>query len=439
MASVGTIKNIGQLHIFALSGAVAVLAVAAFATPALASDSFRARLPSAEKVVSDFGSDPIRGGAACQVVSNAMLILADPSDEWDQGNGPDAQRHQDLDRCKTEAAYASAIKSGAMSPGPIPQSPDPDFYAKTIKPIVKKIDTLAEDSEFQQTVAKRYLGGQDYAHWESYQKIQWASQKELAEQRNHVITKTLLIYLGLLTACLFFVWRAFRPWRYDAKTATLRVGGHTYAVHYDAGVVVESNASHSTQHIPGTQTIEVNQFGHQQVVRTTPGRSVTTLHETIHLIEKSGRERVMKLDDWGVSARAGHQVGGVFVVPKGRSEGEYLQIWNFTLDEAKRDKGTFLRTFGLRLFGFSMVTLAVMFLIVLYATISAMLDGETGIADESAVGIYLLGLFIGVVVAAVAQLIILALRQRRFAADIAAPIGRLAATDARESAALAAA
>lgn len=365
------------------------------------------RFPSAEQVLEDFGDDPVRAGAACEVMRNAMVIAGGYKSEWSSGNSTIAKQYRGLDHCSNNDRHASAIEAG-------------------------RISGLAEDAEFERTVAKRYLNAADYARWESYESLQWSIREELASKHRNETFSFFMMLLVPFALCLFFVWRAFRPWRYEPESRTLRFGGRTYKVHYDAGVVVQSNASQSTQHFAGTQTVEVDQFGGRRVIGSTSGHSVTTLRETIHLIEKSGRERVMRLDDWSVSARAGHLVGGLFVVPQGRSSGEYLQIWNFTLDESKQDRTVMLRTFGLRPFGWVMVILALTLAFVIFSSIVIVANNVTGI-ESSVVGFVALALFAGAIIATILQVLIVRLRRKRYDRDVARQIGKLAAADAREA------
>lgn len=66
-----------------------------------------------------------------------------------------------------------------------------------------------------------------------------------------------------------------------------------------------------------------------------PISSQTVTHDQVFLADGSGREHALKLQNWDLATREGHELTAVWVVRKGKSSGPYLAIRNHTTDDTQ--------------------------------------------------------------------------------------------------------
>jgi len=393
---------------------VAVLLCLAVALAPAASakrgSSLVSRLPAVDKVVRDYAPDRSSQGAACAILANALRSMSSEGN-LRLGSGAEPERFRAYEKCRVRAindARGEGANVGAVS---------------------RQLEDKARDPDFQREVARRYFSSADYERWESDQKIQWQLADELDANERYFSLIMLAPYLLVFAAGALLFLRALRPWTYDSQRGLLRFGGRTFGFHHRGGVVAQAAASRSTHHVPGTQTIATNQYGHSRVVSSTSGYSYTTLHETIHLIDDAGREHVIRLDDWSISARGGHLIGALHAIRKGRGTGPYLRIWNFTLDETTSNRAAIKRMFGLGFLGWAGLTATIGNVGLLLAGGFAMLSVQEGTGAAAAVPI-LLSFPIAMLVATAIHLRVRTRRTERFEHEIAAPLRALAKIEA---------
>ena len=75
-------------------------------------------------------------------------------------------------------------------------------------------------------------------------------------------------------------------------------------------------------------------FSHTAPVRIT---SKTVTHDEIYLVDADGQEHALRLQDWDLSVREGHELTAVWLVKKGKSSGDYVVMHNATLGETNYD------------------------------------------------------------------------------------------------------
>ncbi len=66
-----------------------------------------------------------------------------------------------------------------------------------------------------------------------------------------------------------------------------------------------------------------------------PVTSQTITHDQVFLADGNGREHALKLQNWDLATREGHELTAVWVVRKGKSSGPYLAIRNHTTDDTQ--------------------------------------------------------------------------------------------------------
>ncbi|MBX3564339.1 MAG: hypothetical protein KF730_07155 [Sphingomonas sp.] len=331
------------------------------------------------------------------------------------GSGPEPKRFRDYEKCRVQAindARTEGLDVGTAS---------------------RRLEEKARDPDFQREVSRRYLSSADYQAWESGQKIQWQIADELDANTRYLNLIMLVPYLLVFAAGMFLILRALRPWRLDSQSGLLRFGGRSFTFYQQGGVVVQAAASRSTHHVPGSQTIATNQYGHSHVVSSTAGYSYTTLHETIHLIDGTGHEQVLRLDDWSISARGGHVIGAMHAIRKGRRTGPYLRVWNFTLDETTSNRAAIKKMFGLGFLGWAGLTLSIGNVGLLLGGIFAALSVQEGMGAAAAVPV-LLSFPFAMIAATVVHLRVRKRRTERFEREISAPLRASAEREARAAA-----
>ncbi len=68
-----------------------------------------------------------------------------------------------------------------------------------------------------------------------------------------------------------------------------------------------------------------------------PVTSRTVTHDQIFVADESGKEHALKLQNWDLATREGHDLTAVWLVKRGKSSGPYVAIRNHTTDETLHD------------------------------------------------------------------------------------------------------
>jgi len=66
---------------------------------------------------------------------------------------------------------------------------------------------------------------------------------------------------------------------------------------------------------------------------TAPITSQTVTHDQIFLADGTGKEHTLKLQNWDLATREGHELTAVWLIKKGKSTGPYVAIRNHTTDD----------------------------------------------------------------------------------------------------------
>lgn len=66
---------------------------------------------------------------------------------------------------------------------------------------------------------------------------------------------------------------------------------------------------------------------------TAPITSQTVTHDQIFLADGSGKEHTLKLQNWDIATREGHQLTAVWLIKRGQATGPYVAIQNHTTDD----------------------------------------------------------------------------------------------------------
>lgn len=68
-----------------------------------------------------------------------------------------------------------------------------------------------------------------------------------------------------------------------------------------------------------------------------PITSRTVTHDQVFVADESGKEHALKLQNWDLATREGHELTAVWLVKRGKSSGPYVAIRNHTTDETLHD------------------------------------------------------------------------------------------------------
>ena len=109
----------------------------------------------------------------------------------------------------------------------------------------------------------------------------------------------------------------------------IEIRGKTYEVHTLQGRVVDRGKQFETI-VSGGSTINHD---------TTTVQSRTVVHDRIFVVDRAGREHVLKLVGWDVDCREGHQVTATWLIRKGHDSGPYVLIQNDSTGDVKIHEG----------------------------------------------------------------------------------------------------
>ena len=65
--------------------------------------------------------------------------------------------------------------------------------------------------------------------------------------------------------------------------------------------------------------------------------STTVTHDQVYVVDGGGREHALRLQNWNLACREGHELTAVWLIKKGKTSGPYVAIRNATIDETKYD------------------------------------------------------------------------------------------------------
>jgi hypothetical protein len=65
--------------------------------------------------------------------------------------------------------------------------------------------------------------------------------------------------------------------------------------------------------------------------------STTVTHDQIYVVDSAGKEHALRLQNWYVACREGHELTAVWLIRRGKNSGPYVAIRNATIDETKYD------------------------------------------------------------------------------------------------------
>ena len=110
----------------------------------------------------------------------------------------------------------------------------------------------------------------------------------------------------------------------------IEIRGQTYEVHTLQGRVVDQGKRFETI-VTGGGTINHDP--------TTSVESRTVVHDQIFVVDRNGREHVLKLVGWDFDCREGHLVTATWLIRKGRDAGPYVLIQNDSTGDVKVHEG----------------------------------------------------------------------------------------------------
>jgi hypothetical protein len=146
----------------------------------------------------------------------------------------------------------------------------------------------------------------------------------------------------------------------------ITINGKPFELHAVTGRVAAANKQLETRvHGGGGGGYTYQGTGHTAPVHIT---STTVTHDQIYVVDGSGQEHALRLQNWNIACREGHELIAVWLIKKGKSSGPYVAIRNSTINETKYDDkelaklhrpwwplGTLLLPFVLHFSGLSIV------------------------------------------------------------------------------------
>ena len=73
--------------------------------------------------------------------------------------------------------------------------------------------------------------------------------------------------------------------------------------------------------------------------------STTVTHDQIFVVDDTGREHALRLQNWNVACREGHELTAVWLIRRGKNSGPYVAVHNGTIDETKYDDKTLAKAY----------------------------------------------------------------------------------------------
>ncbi|KAA8733250.1 hypothetical protein F4V57_08470 [Acinetobacter qingfengensis] len=113
-----------------------------------------------------------------------------------------------------------------------------------------------------------------------------------------------------------------------AADGVIQVRGKNYSVYEFTGKVAHSNKQ--------LETVVSGGGGGGATYQGTGGsapvsiRSTTYTHDDIFLVNTEGQEQVIRLLDWNIATREGHEIQAIWLIKQGKDTGPYIIINNLT-------------------------------------------------------------------------------------------------------------
>jgi hypothetical protein len=118
----------------------------------------------------------------------------------------------------------------------------------------------------------------------------------------------------------------------------ITINGRPFELHAVHGKVAAANKQLETRvHGGGGGGYAHGGSGYTNAVHIS---STTVTHDQIFVVDGAGREHALRLQDWNIACREGHELTAVWLIRKGKNNGPYVAIRNGTVDETKYDDKT---------------------------------------------------------------------------------------------------
>jgi hypothetical protein len=114
-------------------------------------------------------------------------------------------------------------------------------------------------------------------------------------------------------------------------TQELTINGRSFERHWITGKVTGAS-KHLETRISGGGGSGYTHNG-TGFSSTAPVTSHTVTHDQIFIADGSGKEHTLKLQNWDIAAREGHEMSAIWLIKKGKKSGNYVAIQNHTTDE----------------------------------------------------------------------------------------------------------
>jgi hypothetical protein len=115
----------------------------------------------------------------------------------------------------------------------------------------------------------------------------------------------------------------------------ITINGRPFELHAVRGTVAAANKQLETRvHGSGGGGYTSGGSGYTNPVQIS---STTVTHDQIYVVDDVGREHALRLQNWNLACREGHELTAVWLIRRGKNSGPYVAIRNGTLDETKYD------------------------------------------------------------------------------------------------------
>lgn len=106
-------------------------------------------------------------------------------------------------------------------------------------------------------------------------------------------------------------------------------GGRTYELYGISGKVINSGKT-STFH---TYSSGGDYDSNTGTYNSPTYHTSSSIHDQIFLVDKEGKEHVIKLTNWDVAVRESHEITAYWAIRKGKNRGPYVAILNHTINQ----------------------------------------------------------------------------------------------------------
>lgn len=117
----------------------------------------------------------------------------------------------------------------------------------------------------------------------------------------------------------------------ESTMREININEKTYEVHSVTGKVAAANKQLETKVHGGGGGGYTNQGSGYTAPVTISSTTIT--HDDIYLVDTNGKEHAIRLQNWDVACREGHELDAVWLIKKGKNEGPYVALRNKTLNQ----------------------------------------------------------------------------------------------------------